>query len=63
MYENRIRHLEETHRILDNEIFKLEKSGSYSDEHLQHLKKKKLHLKDEIAKMKRIQQEEQPDNQ
>jgi uncharacterized protein YdcH (DUF465 family) len=35
----------------------MEKSGNFSDEHLHTLKKKKLHLKDEIAKMKKKQWE------
>jgi len=57
MFERRIQHLEESHKILDDQIAKLEKSGKYSDEHIQTLKKKKLHLKDEIAKLKRQQWE------
>ena len=59
MYENRIAHLEEAHRLLDDQIFKMEKSGNFSDEHLHTLKKKKLLLKDEIAKMKKKQWEEE----
>jgi hypothetical protein len=59
MYENRIAHLEEAHRLLDEQIVKLETSGNFSDEHLQTLKKKKLLLKDEIAKMKKKQWEEE----
>ncbi len=57
MYENRIKVLEETHRLLDVEIAKLEKSGNFKDEYLSELKKKKLLYKDEIAKLNRLQWE------
>lgn len=57
MYENRIKVLEETHRLLDAEIAKLEKNGNFKDEYLSELKKKKLLYKDEIAKLNRLQWE------
>jgi len=57
MFENRIRHLEESHHLLDDQIAKMEKSGNFADAHIQTLKKKKLVLKDEIAKLRRQQWE------
>ena len=52
MYEKRIAHLEEAHRVLDKRIAGLEKTGVYDDETLQSMKKRKLFLKDEIAKLR-----------
>jgi len=56
MYENRIKHLEEAHRALDKQIDTLEKNGLFEDLRLEDLKKKRLHLKDEIVILKHIQQ-------
>lgn len=63
MYENRIKHLEEAHRALDKQIDTLEKNGLFEDLKLDELKKQRLHLKDDIAILKRKQQihEEQND--
>jgi uncharacterized protein YdcH (DUF465 family) len=44
--------LEHQHKELDKKIDGLEKSGVFEDEHLQGLKKQRLHLRDEIAKIK-----------
>ena len=55
MYENRIKHLEEAHRVLNKQIDTLEKNGLFEDLKLEDLKKQRLHLKDEIAIMKRKQ--------
>jgi len=44
--------LEHKHKELDKKIDGLEKSGVFEDEHLQNLKKQRLHLRDEIAKIK-----------
>ena len=49
MYENRIKHLEELHRVLDKRIDGMEKTGVFEDATLEVLKKQRLHLKDEIA--------------
>ena len=46
MYETRIKHLEEMHRVLDNKIETLEKTGVFEDTKLQEMKKKKLQIKD-----------------
>ena len=63
MYENRIKHLEEAHRALDKQIDTLEQNGLFEDLKLEDLKKQRLHLKDDIAILKRKQQihEEQND--
>ncbi len=52
MYENRIKHLEEMHRVLDKKIDTLEKNGLYEDLKLEELKKQRLLYKDEIAILK-----------
>jgi len=57
MYENRIKHLEEAHRALDKQVDTLEKNGLFEDLKLEDLKKKRLHLKDEIAILKRKQED------
>ncbi len=55
MYESRIKHLEEAHRVLDKQIDTLEKNGLFEDLKLEDLKKQRLHLKDEIVILKRKQ--------
>jgi len=55
MYENRIQHLEESHRALDQQIDGLERTGRFDDLHLQNLKKQRLQLRDEIAKLMKLQ--------
>ena len=57
MYENRIKHLEESHRIINKQIDGLEKTGTFSDEQMSHLKKQRLQFKDEIARLTRLQWE------
>lgn len=56
MYEQRIKHLEEAHRALDKQVDTLEKNGLFEDLKLEELKKQRLHLKDEIAILKRKQE-------
>jgi len=57
MYENRIAHLEEAHRVLDKRIDQMERTGNFVDENLSELKKKRLQLKDEIARLTKLQWE------
>ena len=57
MYENRIKHLEESHRVLDQKIDTLEKNGLFEDIKMQELKKQRLLLKDELAILRRKQWE------
>jgi uncharacterized protein YdcH (DUF465 family) len=57
MYEKRIAHLEEGHRVLDKRIDGLERTGVFEDENLQLLKKQRLHIRDEIVILKHKQAE------
>ena len=50
--EARIRHLEEQHQTLDKKIDGLERSGNFQDELLNKMKKQRLHIKDDIVKLK-----------
>jgi hypothetical protein len=52
MYQTRIKHLEESHRILDKQIDTMEKTGIFDDLKIEELKKQRLLLKDEIVKLK-----------
>jgi uncharacterized protein YdcH (DUF465 family) len=56
MYEQRIKHLEELHRVLDKRIDGLESTGVFEDATLEVLKKQRLHLKDEIVILKQKQE-------
>ena len=56
MYENRIKHLEEAHRVLDQKIDTLEKNGLFEDIKMQELKKQRLILRDELAILNHKQQ-------
>ncbi len=57
MYENRIKHLTETHRLIDKQIEQLERSGNFKDEALAEMKKKRLQYKDEISRLTKLQWE------
>jgi len=57
MYEHRIKHLEESHRILDRQIDNLEKTGAFDDLKMQGLKKQRLQFRDELARLRRLQWE------
>jgi uncharacterized protein YdcH (DUF465 family) len=56
MYEQRIKHLEELHRVLDKRIDGLESTGVFEDATLEVLKKQRLHLRDEIVILKQKQE-------
>jgi uncharacterized protein YdcH (DUF465 family) len=56
MYEQRIKHLEELHRVLDKRIDGMESTGVFEDTTLEVLKKQRLHLRDEIVAMKHKQE-------
>jgi len=56
MYEQRIKHLEELHRVLDKRIDGLESTGVFDDVTLEVLKKQRLHLRDETVKLKQKQE-------
>ena len=57
MYETRIKHLEESHRVLDKQINQLLATGVFEDTKIQEMKKQKLQLKDEIRRLNRLQWE------
>jgi len=57
MYETRIKHLEEMHRVLDSKIETLEKTGIYEDTKLHEMKKQKLQIKDELRRLTKLQWE------
>ena len=48
MLESRIRHLEQQHQTLDKQIDSMEKTGKFDDMDLQYLKRKRLHIRDEL---------------
>jgi len=50
--ENRLKHIEEEHAKLDKRIDGMESTGVFEDATLEVLKKQRLHLKDEIVKIK-----------
>ncbi|NDG33135.1 DUF465 domain-containing protein [bacterium] len=56
-YKNRILSLKETHRKLDDEIFRLEMLNADSLR-IQELKRRKLTFKDEITRLEKLQWEE-----
>lgn len=56
MYENRIKHLEELHRVLDKRIDGMESTGVFEDATLEVLKKQRLHLRDETVILKQKQE-------
>lgn len=51
VYRSRIQTLEESHRVLDKQITE----GNYTDEQISEMKKRKLMLKDEIARLTKLQ--------
>jgi len=50
--QNRVRHLEEEHAQLDKRIDGLESTGVFEDATLEVLKKQRLHIKDELVKLR-----------
>ena len=55
MYNNRIKHLEEMHRILDNQITDMEEHKPFNRMQIEEMKKQKLKYKDEIVRLTRLQ--------
>jgi hypothetical protein len=55
--KEKIKHLKETHRVLDDEIHRLELVGG-DHFRIQELKRRKLHFKDEITKLEQIDYEQ-----
>ena len=50
--EHRLKHLESEHAQLNKRIDGMESTGVFEDTTLEVLKKQRLHIKDEIAKIK-----------
>ena len=50
--DNRIKHLETEHAAINKRIDGLEKTGVFEDATLEVLKKQRLHIKDEIVKLR-----------
>jgi uncharacterized protein YdcH (DUF465 family) len=50
--QNRVTHLEEEHTRLDKRIDGMEKTGVFEDITLEVLKKQRLHIRDELVKLK-----------
>jgi len=58
-YKSRIAHLEESHKVLDKQITDMQRNHPHVEEDkVAELKKKKLALKDEISKLRKLQFEE-----
>ena len=58
---NRLAHLEEEHHRLDKQIDQMIREGRYEDNSMHDLKKQRLHLRDEIVKLKSQHSKEQND--
>lgn len=58
-YKNRIRQLEEMHRVLNKQIDDMERNHPHVEiEKLANLKKQKLQIKDEIGRLTKLQWDE-----
>jgi hypothetical protein len=57
-YNNRIKHLEEMHKVLNKQIDDMERNHPHvATDNLTSLKKQKLQLKDEISRLNKLQWE------
>ena len=56
-YQEKIKHLKETHRVLDDEIHNLEMLNG-DQFRIQELKRRKLHFKDEITRLELLEYEQ-----
>jgi hypothetical protein len=52
--ENHIKRLTKEHRELDQQIQTMENTGKFDDEELHTMKKQRLHLKDEIERLRHL---------
>lgn len=58
MYKEKIKHLEEMHRVLNKQIDDMERNHPHVDvTNLADMKKRKLVIKDEISRLTRLQWE------
>ena len=54
MYENRIKHLQDAHAALNKRIDGMESTGEFEDRQLNEMKSQRLHLKQEIDLLERM---------
>lgn len=54
-YSQRIKTLEESHRLADNQLFHLEKSGSTDNEKIRNLTEAKEKYLNELRQLRRLQ--------
>lgn len=57
MYENRIKHLEHAHEMLDKKIDTMERTGVFEDNNIHDLKKQRLQIRDQLRELRRKQHE------
>ena len=50
--QHRLKHLEDDHAVMNKKIDGLEKTGVFEDATLEVLKKQRLHIKDELVKLR-----------
>lgn len=56
MYEKKIKHLEEMHKVLNKQIDDMERNHPHvATDNLASLKKQKLAIKDEISRLNKLQ--------
>ena len=56
MYNNKIKHLEEMHKVMNKQIDDMERNHPHvATDNLTSLKKQKLQLKDEINRLTKLQ--------
>jgi len=60
-YQLRLHHLEEIHEKLKQQVEDMQKHTFWNDQQLNHLKKEKLRIKDEIYRLQRLEQETEAD--
>jgi len=51
-WTHHLKHLEEKHWKLNKDIDLMERTGNFGDNNITEMKKQRLHLKDEIVKLK-----------
>lgn len=56
MYQQRIDFLKESHRVLNDQIDSMTRSGAFDQDELMTLKKKRLNLKDQISLLENKQE-------
>ena len=60
-YQLRLHHLEEQHENLKQQVVDMQKHTFWNDNQLNHLKKEKLRIKDEIYRLQKLEQETEVD--